>query len=119
MEHLKRDHLARGFNDIGYHFYITQSGTLKAGRALDKMGAHVKGYNKDNIGICLEGGINETGKAVDNFSEIQMAQLRYLLTELQGKYGILDKNVKGHRDWPNVAKDCPCFDINEKRKEWV
>lgn len=132
VESLRYLHVeVNNWSDIGYHFYITQDGLLHTCRSLDKTGAHVKGHNKNNIGICLEGGLdNDTGKPVDNFTDVQNDTLRYLITELQSNYGVVDDNVKGHRDWyPDLngdgildrrdwLKECPCFDIAEKRKSW-
>ena len=34
----RRDHRARGFADIGYHYYITRDGVVHAGRALYQVG---------------------------------------------------------------------------------
>ena len=30
VEQLRRDHKARGFYDIGYHFYIRKDGTMRS-----------------------------------------------------------------------------------------
>lgn len=124
-------HLAKGWSGIGYHFYITRDGNMAPGRPLNKQGAHVGGFNKDNVGICLEGGLNDdTGKPEDNFTEAQMDQLRYVITEMQSNYGIKDDNVKGHRDWfgdtngdgvidsRDWLKECPCFDVKSKLNDW-
>jgi len=130
IEQLKRDHLARGFSDVGYHFYINQSGEFHLGRNERKQGAHVKGHNKDNIGICLEGGVDFGGNPVFNYTENQMSSLRYILTNLKSVYGIKDENIKGHRDWfgdsngdgvvdsRDWLKECPCMDIQEEMKKW-
>lgn len=48
-------HLRRGYNGIGYHFYIKADGTIYRGRPLCYIGAHCKGYNSKSIGICFEG----------------------------------------------------------------
>lgn len=123
-------HLKRGFNDIGYHFVIKTDGVIQPGRNLSVTGAHVKGHNQDNVGICLVGGIDTKGKAVNNFTDLQWDALRYLITELAGNYGVLEKNIKGHRDWfPDIngdgvvdrrdwLKECPCFNVADKLKEW-
>ena len=34
VDDCRRDHRARGFADIGYHYYITRDGVVHAGRAL-------------------------------------------------------------------------------------
>ena len=36
----RREHIRRGFSDIGYHFYITRNGEIHRGRPLEKIGAH-------------------------------------------------------------------------------
>lgn len=107
-----------GWSDIGYHFVIRRDGKIEPGRPLDRQGAHVGGHNKDNVGVCLIGGTDAHKRSEDNFTDEQFSALRHLMTELQSNYGIKDKDVKGHRDWPGVAKSCPSFDVNQKRKEW-
>ena len=37
---IRKWHLARGFNDIGYHFYIDLYGEIHKGRDISKIGAH-------------------------------------------------------------------------------
>lgn len=122
-ERIKQWHLNRGWSDIGYHFIITTDGVLHVGRPITKQGAHVAGHNKDNIGICLVGGIDSNGKSVMNFNEFQLGTLRILLQDLMWKYRITKDRVKGHRDWSpdkdgdgvvekhEWLKDCPCFDV--------
>ncbi len=62
-----------GWSDIGYNFYITTDGRLHLCRPLNRSGAHVKGHNTGNIGICLEGGLNnDTGKPDDTYTNHQM-----------------------------------------------
>ena len=62
VEQLRRDHKARGFYDIGYHFYIRKDGTMTQHRMLLEVGAHARPYNRCSIGICYEGGLDEQGK---------------------------------------------------------
>ena len=62
VEQLRRDHKARGFYDIGYHFYIRKDGTMTQHRKLLMVGAHARPYNRCSIGICYEGGLDEQGK---------------------------------------------------------
>ena len=45
-EQLKHDHLARGFLDVGYHFYIRRDGTLTQHRRLNEVGAHCRPFNR-------------------------------------------------------------------------
>jgi N-acetylmuramoyl-L-alanine amidase len=110
---IERWHRERGFFKIGYHYVILRDGVVELGRTLDEVGAHVKDYNKGNIGICLVGGLNQdTGKPEDNFTPIQYKELKHLLDYLLQRFPRAE--IKGHRDWPGVKKDCPCFDV----KKW-
>ena len=110
---LDRWHRNRGFFMIGYHFVIKTDGTIEKGRDEDSIGAHVEGYNARSIGVCLVGGVDKDGKSVNNFSQEQMLSLLMLLKDLKKKYPLAV--IQGHRDFPKVAKDCPCFDV----KAWV
>ena len=101
-------HRARGFATVGYHYYITRDGVVHAGRPLYQEGAHATGYNRRSIGICYEGGLNPDGKPADTRTPAQKETLRKLLFRLKTDY--LHARIVGHRDLPNVAKECPCFD---------
>lgn len=111
-----------GWSDIGYHYVIRRDGVLELGRPIEQAGAHVKGFNYNSVGVCLAGGLDENGKAQDNFTIQQMDTLFYLVVTLTKLFPKAD--VKGHRDYsPDVnhdgqitpdewMKECPCFDVN-------
>lgn len=125
VQTIRTMHIKRGWSDIGYHFVITVDGFVQPGRPLTRNGAGVQGHNKDNIHICLIG-----GEKTCDFTEPQWDALRYLISELSGIYGILEKNIKGHRDWfPDTngdgvvdrrdwLKECPRFSVADKLREW-
>jgi N-acetylmuramoyl-L-alanine amidase len=48
-------HKSKGWNGIGYHAVARQTGVLEEGRPLNRMGAHVEGFNACSVGICLSG----------------------------------------------------------------
>jgi len=48
-------HRERGFDMIGYHYYIDRAGEVFRGRADNHVGAHCKGYNQGSLGVCYEG----------------------------------------------------------------
>ena len=78
-------------------------------RPEDQVGAHVKGFNRESIGICYEGGIAEDGKHEDTRTAEQVVTMHHLLVELKKKYP--GAKIVGHRDLLKVRrKDCPCFD---------
>ena len=94
---IKQWHLARGFNDTGYHYYIKKDGTIQKGRPLSKTPAAQKGHNTGTIAICLGG--------LDHFTQAQFNALRELCNELDKKFKV---TFHGHREVSN--KTCPNFD---------
>ena len=52
-------HKQRGWSGIGYHFFIKRDGQIELGRPLQKQGAHTKNQNKNSIGLCYAGGVDE------------------------------------------------------------
>lgn len=106
---IRKWHIARGWTDIGYNIVILRDGVIQIGRPLDHMGAHVEGYNDRSLGVCLVGGVDAVGHAEDNFTEKQklslVATLRFCRLYAPGA------KILGHRDFPNVSKDCPSFDV--------
>ena len=111
---------------IGYHYVIYTNGAVANGRHLDEVGAHVAGWNERSIGICLVG--------TDQFAPAQWASLRDNLCAtartLAERRDLPDRpkyrpepgdalrlfarmgvRVCGHRDLPNVKKECPGFDV--------
>lgn len=112
----------RPFADIGYHYVIRLSGALELGRDTEAIGAHVAGYNRNSIGICLVGGIGPDGKATVTFTRAQMRTLAELIRLLKATYPWIE-SIVGHRDLsPDLdgdgvverhewLKDCPCFNV--------
>ena len=117
VKEIDRMHRQRGFLKIGYHFVIRRNGVIEKGREVTEIGAHVEGFNSKSIGVCLVGGINKSGKAEDNFTLDQYAALAQLIQDLRKAFP--KATVQGHRDFPNVKKDCPCFDVKTWLKETV
>jgi N-acetylmuramoyl-L-alanine amidase len=100
----------RGWSDIGYHYVIRRNGNIENGRHPDAKGAHVKGFNSQSVGICLIGGVNNSGKAENNFTAAQFKTLDRLLVVVSKMYP--HAVVVGHRDLdPN--KECPSFDVSK------
>lgn len=59
---IKKWHLQRGFNDIGYHYVIYRDGSINKGRDESIIGAHCTGHNSYSIGVCYIGGVGIDGK---------------------------------------------------------
>jgi len=99
-ETIHRWHRERGWDGIGYHYVILESGKVENGRPHYWEGAHVRGHNADSLGICLIG--------VDSFSKAQLKALRALLEDLEGQYP--EAEIVGHREL-DPHKTCPNFDV--------
>lgn len=109
VEQLRRDHKARGFYDIGYHFYIRKDGTMTQHRMLLEVGAHARPYNRCSIAICYEGGLDEQGKPCNTMTTEQETRLIDLFRNL--KILFPKAKIVGHRDLPGTTpKECPCLD---------
>lgn len=106
-------HRQRGFNGIGYHYLILPDGTVQKGRDLNTVGAHCLSHNKNSIGICYVGGLDDNGKPKDTRTEAQKRALKSIVNEMY----ILFPNatVHGHNEFANKA--CPCFDVAKEFSE--
>lgn len=101
-EDVHRWHQERGWSGIGYHYTIDEKGQVEKGRPHYWKGAHVKGNNRNSLGIMLFG--------VDVFTYEQLFSLRNLLNKLTTRYP--DAEVFAHRDL-DPHKTCPNFDVRE------
>lgn len=110
IEEVRQWHLNRGWNDIGYHYFIELDGQCKPGRPEDIAGAHAYGYNQDSLGVCYAGGVDADMKPKDTRTECQKDQLLSLLKYLKEKYP--KAQIIGHRDVSNKA--CPSFDAKSE-----
>lgn len=109
---IDRWHRDRGFLRIGYHKVIKRDGVVEDGRSIDEVGAHIEGYNSVSVGVVLVGGVDEHNVPSDNFTSIQKNSLIKVIHALLVRFP--NATVQGHRDFPNVAKACPSFQV----KEW-
>lgn len=99
------------FNQPSYHWVVELDGHCHRSLQDDVRGAHVANHNTGNIGICYVGGCDAHMKAKDTRTLAQKESLLKLCKDYRLKYpGI---KILGHRDWPNVHKDCPSFDVEE------
>ena len=76
---LEMQHRRRGFNGTGYHYYIRKDVTVHLTRPIERIGAHVKGFNLNSVGICYEGGLDVHGCPADTRTPEQRAALRLLV----------------------------------------
>lgn len=98
----------------GYHFIIKPSGEKVQLLDIEKVSNGVAGFNHETINVTYIGGIDKAKKPIDNRTLEQKATLLKLLLELKKKFPTAI--IQGHRDFPNVKKDCPCFDAKKEYK---
>lgn len=101
-----------GWKNVGYHVLIDQNGIPHYLADFNTITNGVKGFNHESIHISYIGGIDANGKAKDTRTPQQKATLLSCIREaLEWAGGKLI--IQGHRDFPNVKKDCPSFDCSE------
>ena len=101
----------RKWDKPGYHFLIHRDGEVE--QLLDEKEASygAYGHNQDSIHVSYIGGVDKDNKPIDNRSELQKHAMFDKLVELSEKYP--KAQILGHRDFPNVAKACPSFDVRK------
>lgn len=105
-------HKAKGWDGIGYHFFIKLDGTIELGRRIKQIGSHVAGHNKNSIGICYAGGVETDNKTPkDTRTKAQMESMKKLVQDLLKQFPTA--KVVGHRDFAGVNKACPSFEVSE------
>lgn len=111
VDEIRRWHVeGNGWSDIGYHYVILLDGTVARGRPLDVAGAHVKGHNKDSVGVVYVGGTDVTGQPQDTLNSNQLFGLYKVVTSLRNLFGPL--TLHGHNEFSDKA--CPSFIVSEK-----
>jgi N-acetylmuramoyl-L-alanine amidase len=104
----------RGWGDTpGYHYIIERDGNViqLLDESLNSNGVYM--HNSSCINLSYIGGVDKDNKPADNRSELQKHAMFDLIVSLTEKYP--QAEVLGHRDFPNVAKACPSFDV----KTWL
>ena len=124
IEGLKQEFKRKGWINPGYHYVVSPDGKITQLLDEDKVSNGVKGFNSVSINVAYIGGIDRTGKPIDNRTDEQKASLRSLLKMLHKKYPTAV--IQGHRDFsPDLNKDgkimpnewmksCPCFNAKEE-----
>lgn len=104
----------RGWGDTaGYHYIIEDDGEVTLLTPEDKNSNGVYKHNSECINIAYIGGIDKQGKPKDTRTKAQEDAMFNLIVELTEKYK--EASVVGHRDFPEVKKACPSFDV----KTWL
>ena len=127
VDQIRREHKAKGWSDIGYHYVVDLQGRVHLGRDVDISGSHVSGYNSYSIGVVYVGGLERDPRKPysklrpkDTRTNAQKAALMSLIIDLRKLYP--KARIQGHRDFSpdkngngiiepcEWIKDCPSFD---------
>lgn len=104
----------RGWGDTpGYHYIIERNGNII--QLLDeKLNSNgVYHHNSNCISVAYIGGVDKNNQPIDNRTDAQKHVLFNKIIELTEKYP--GAKAVGHRDFSEVKKACPCFDV----KTWL
>ena len=93
VEALRSSHKARGFADIGYHSISHGTGNYTAAGRSTRSGARSR-MERQSIGICYEGGLDEQGRPADTRTYAQRCTLMDLLRQLRRDYP--EARILGH-----------------------
>lgn len=120
IKELQQEFRRKGWKNPGYHYVVAADGAITQLLDNEKVSNGVKGFNSVSVNVAYIGGIDITGKPIDNRTDEQKASLRSLLKLLHKTYPTAV--IQGHRDFspdlnhdgritPNeYIKACPCFD---------
>jgi N-acetylmuramoyl-L-alanine amidase len=100
------------FGQPSYHRVFCLDGSVHQTLREDQRGAHTGGHNTGNIGFSYVGGtecMNAGGKPKDTRTAAQKAALEREVRDFLKRHP--HAKIRGHREWPGVAKACPSFDV--------
>lgn len=108
-----------GWSGVGYHRLVNLDGSIDVLAHFDRVTNGVAGHNANSIHIAYVGGVQRSNVNIpqDTRTEAQNKALLLCIKEAQEyvrKSGAR-ADILGHRDFPNVRKACPSFDV----KAWL
>ena len=113
-------HRARDFAMIGYHLVVLNGyrksrefnpdevGMVEKGREENLVGSHVRGYNRNSLGICYIGNANNPP------TDLMLDVLTERIIAWMDRYGVDVENVVGHTELDS-GKSCPDLDMYKFR----
>lgn len=109
IRQFQQGHFNQGWSDIGYHYLITPSGRIFAGRKPKTTGAHAgDNYGNSCPGVCVVGNYD-----VYEPTEESMAALDWLMSYLERKYKVSGEELPHKKFFPTA---CPGRFMIRRRK---
>jgi len=103
LAEIRRWHMERGWDDVGYHAIVQPTGLVEYGRRPEIQGAHVYGENEDNLGLCFIG--------KKKFREMQFIKAGEVIYSWCQKFDIPEHQIYTHAQF-DMLKTCPNIPIN-------
>jgi N-acetylmuramoyl-L-alanine amidase len=105
IQHYWRTQL--GWLNPGYHVVIEPNGTCHRLLPDTTPSNGVKNFNAHALHVSYIGGVDAQGRGLDTRTPQQKAELLRILQRWKQEHP--NARIQGHRDFPNVHKECPCF----------
>jgi N-acetylmuramoyl-L-alanine amidase len=102
---IRKWHKEKGYDDVGYHYFIRKNGVIQKGRKLFEVGAHCKNHNSNTVGICLSGN--------KKFTSAQFKAAALIVHDLDEILPNLMPNPVYPHSFFDENKTCPNFPIKE------
>lgn len=99
VETIRSWHKERGWDDIGYHYFISKDGTVHLGRNIERIPIAQAGHNTGSIAICLHGR--------KEFTTDQFISLKKFCRAIADAYG---DAITFHGHCEVSSKTCPNFE---------
>lgn len=118
VEDVRRWHLERGFEDVGYHYILEWNGEkaeVRKGRPDLLQGAHTRGWNSRSIGVAIVGSWEHAGW--HGIPAELRATLVDVVDNLLRLHDLYPEHVMGHREAHRGHTVCPGFEPEELRRE--
>lgn len=120
---------ALGWPVPGYHYVIHLDGSIQQMLGVNLVAWGVKKHNQNSIHIAYVGGVTAGHRPKDTRTDEQKVAMVRLIDKLRADYAsgqwgntpcslreaTVRLQLRGHREV--APKACPCFDVEELRKE--
>ncbi|NBC31147.1 MAG: N-acetylmuramoyl-L-alanine amidase [Alphaproteobacteria bacterium] len=100
-------HLDRGWDDVGYHYFITKQGNIQEGRPVSKVPAAQGGNNTGTIAICCH------GLLIEKFTQQQYTSVRALCTAIRDAYSGKGVTMRFRGHCEVSSKTCPVYNYRQ------
>lgn len=103
---------------IGYHYFVTDDGSVYQTNQDDIISYHASGYNTNSLSIAITGNHKCTPDD-DNFDLIAKEKynaLVFVLAKISNKYNIPTEKIIGHSE-TGSPKSCPNLNLEQLRAD--